>query len=104
MGLYSRGGGGGGGLLSEGCLPLRFGGLIFEKAYFFLGGGGLLLEFYCRGQNFRKIFKAQIRETVSPRIKSYHLAYKQLSTQAIHISVVQYTKHEKADCHVHLIK
>ena len=30
------------GLLSEGCLRLRFGGLIFGRAYFFLavGGGG----------------------------------------------------------------
>ena len=31
-------------LLSEGFVRLRFGGLIFGRAYFF---GGLLLEFYC---------------------------------------------------------
>ena len=37
------------GLLSEGYLRLKFGGLLFGRAYFFLGGGGgggLLLEFY----------------------------------------------------------
>ena len=37
------------GLLSEGFLHLRFGGLIFTRAYFFFrgwGGGGLLSEFY----------------------------------------------------------
>ena len=43
------------GLLSEGYLCLRFGGLIFGRAYFILfycffflggGGGGLLSEFY----------------------------------------------------------
>ena len=28
------------GLLLEGCLCLRFRGLIFGRAYFFLGGGG----------------------------------------------------------------
>ena len=28
------------GLLSEGFLYLRFGGLIFGRAYFFFGGGG----------------------------------------------------------------
>ena len=33
------------GLLSVGFVRLRFGGLIFGTAYFFLGGG-LLLEFY----------------------------------------------------------
>ena len=35
------------GLLSEGYLRLRFGGLNFGRAYFFLGGGGggLLSEF-----------------------------------------------------------
>ena len=34
-------------LLSEGYLRLRFGGLIFGRASFFLGGGrGLLSEFY----------------------------------------------------------
>ena len=33
-------------LLSEGYLCLRFGGLIFGRANFFLGGGGLLSEFY----------------------------------------------------------
>ena len=31
------------GLLSEGYLRLRFGGLIFGRAYFFLGGGGLII-------------------------------------------------------------
>ena len=35
------------GLLSEGYLRLRFGGLIFGRAFFFFGGGGgLLSEFY----------------------------------------------------------
>ena len=37
------------GLLSEGFVRLRFGGLIFGRAYFFFwggGGGGLLSEFY----------------------------------------------------------
>ena len=37
------------GLLLEGFLHLRFGGLIFGRAFFFRGGGGgvgLLLEFY----------------------------------------------------------
>ena len=37
------------GLLSEGFLRLRFGGLIFGRAYFFVGGGGGgggLSEFY----------------------------------------------------------
>ena len=39
------------GLSSEGYLRLRFGGLIFGRAYFFFfggggGGGGLLSEFY----------------------------------------------------------
>ena len=29
------------GLFSEGYLRLRFGGLIFGKAFFFLGGGGM---------------------------------------------------------------
>ena len=29
-----------GGLLSEGYLSLRFGGLIFGRAYFWMGGGG----------------------------------------------------------------
>ena len=38
------------GLLSGGFLRLRFGGLIFGRAYFFFvgGGGGLLSEFYSR--------------------------------------------------------
>ena len=41
MGLYSEG------LLSEGYLHLRFGGLIFGRAFFFWGGGGgSLSEFY----------------------------------------------------------
>ena len=31
------------GLLSEGYLRLRFGGLIFGRACFFLGGGGLII-------------------------------------------------------------
>ena len=34
------------GLLSEGFLRLRFGGIIFRRAYFGGGGGGLLSEFY----------------------------------------------------------
>ena len=34
------------GLLLEGFLRLRFGGLIFWRAYFFWGGGGLPSEFY----------------------------------------------------------
>ena len=34
------------GLLSEGFVHLRFGGLIFGRAYFFFWGGGLLSEFY----------------------------------------------------------
>ena len=34
------------GLLSEGFLRLRFRGLIFARAYFFGGEGGLLWEFY----------------------------------------------------------
>ena len=42
-----------GGLITQGFLRLRFGGLIFGRAYFFFswrdgggGGGGLLPEFY----------------------------------------------------------
>ena len=34
------------GLLSEEYLRLRFGGFIFWRAYFFLGGGRLLSEVY----------------------------------------------------------
>ena len=34
------------GLLSEGFLRLRFGGLIFGRAFFFWGGGGLIIGIY----------------------------------------------------------
>ena len=50
------------GLLSEGFLRLRFGGLIFRRAYF--GGGG---AYY---RNFT-VFKMSARELLSHRIYSF---------------------------------
>ena len=44
------------GLLSEGYLHLRFGGLIFGRAYFFFGGGGGLIIGILRYSNIRFSF------------------------------------------------
>ena len=54
------------GLLSEGFLGLRFGGLIFGRAYFGGGGGGLLSEFYgyLKKSSFQYIGACELCRTV----------------------------------------